>query len=144
MPQTPLLCRALSRSISGLRILKVNTPQQARGLTRMFYPWRSSCCGGLLIDPECPALLIGFEGRHSGSCVSSHSEWKNFLSMTSNLLFGSRQHLVDESSWVPVHGFRRGRIKLLTGSPAPTRGGRSRPIRVSRCGLDSCSSFSQF
>jgi hypothetical protein len=57
--------------------------------------------------------------------------------MTSNLLFGSRQHVVDESSWVPVHGFRKGRIKLLTGSPAPTRGGRSRPIRVSRCGLDS-------
>jgi hypothetical protein len=45
---------------------KQMTPPQARGLTRKLYPWRSSCCRGLPIDPECgPRLSHG--GPHSGS-----------------------------------------------------------------------------
>ena len=59
--------------------------------------------------------------------ISNRAELGKPLSTTSNLLFGNLQHRVDENSWVPVHGFRRGRIKLLAGSPAPSRGGQSRP-----------------
>ena len=84
-------------------------------------PQRSPYC-----SPN-PPLLIGSEGRIRDAANFDRAELGKPLSTTSNLLFGNLQHRVDENSWVPVHGFRRGRIKLLAGSPAPSRGGQSRP-----------------
>src|SRR2546427_10258707 len=48
----PLLCRVESSPISGFHF-KIKSPQQARGLTRTFHPWRDPLArGGLLIVPE--------------------------------------------------------------------------------------------
>jgi hypothetical protein len=55
---------------------------------------------------------------------------------------------IDGSGWVPVHVIRRGRTKLLSGSPAPTRGGQSRPHRCrsirSRFGVHPSSTISDY
>ena len=98
-------------------------------MTRTFDPWRSSCRGGLLIVPRIRPLLIESEGPDSGCfafAIAFHR--MNTFSTTGNLLFGNLQHHVGQRLGTSSC-FRRGRTKLLSGSPAPTRGGQSRPHR---------------
>src|SRR5215831_13668012 len=133
----PLLCRASVKAEShGLWVSKITAASKRIDTNvssvAILLPRRSPYC-----SPN-PPLLIGSEGRIRGAQISNRAELRKFPSTTSNLLFGNLQHRVDENSWVPVHGVRRGRIKLLAGSPGSIKGWTIHvPIPVGRCGLDS-------
>ena len=114
--------KAESQSISLVKSL-----QQARGSTRTQYPWRFSCRGGLLVGSG-SALLNWIEGPIRN--IQFSNLFRITTSTTSNLLFGNLQHQT-EAGWVPVHGFRRGRTKLLTRVELQQGEYRSRPPLVS-------------
>jgi hypothetical protein len=72
----PCYVEIQSSRISGSGFSNFKSPQQARGLTRKFYPWRSSCSGGLLMVPESPPLTGDLRGAiravsHCESCCTT-------------------------------------------------------------------------